>query len=201
MNRVTRKGVTYLTTTGEVVDCLFCRINARKEAGTIVYEDDSFVVFKTIQPATHLHLLVTPREHIKNIRSLHGVEGADLVKKMVDVGKVALGEYADDSQFCFHVPPINSVDHLHLHAIASPSTMKMWTAQKYRPNTFFCQSAAAAIHKLSREGNGSGRPPEVEHQNSHSGHHKPHAAGHTASPGRPKSLREAAAEVAAGDNT
>jgi diadenosine tetraphosphate (Ap4A) HIT family hydrolase len=153
MNRVTRKGVTYLTTTGEVVDCLFCRINARKESGTIVYEDDSFVVFKTIQPATHLHLLVTPREHIMNIRSLRGADGADLIKKMVDVGKVALGEYADDSQFCFHVPPINSVDHLHLHAIASPSTMKMWTAQKYRPNTFFCQSAAAVIDKLLREGN------------------------------------------------
>jgi diadenosine tetraphosphate (Ap4A) HIT family hydrolase len=118
-----------------------------------VYEDDSFVVFKTIQPATHLHLLVTPREHIMNIRSLRGADGADLIKKMVDVGKVALGEYADDSQFCFHVPPINSVDHLHLHAIASPSTMEMWTAQKYRPNTFFCQSAAAVIDKLLREGN------------------------------------------------
>jgi diadenosine tetraphosphate (Ap4A) HIT family hydrolase len=153
MNRVTRKGVTYLTTTGEVVDCLFCRINARKESGTIVYEDDSFVVFKTIQPATHLHLLVTPREHIMNIRSLRGAEGADLIKKMVNVGKIALGEYADDSQFCFHVPPINSVDHLHLHTIASPSTMEMWTAQKYRPNTFFCQSAAAVIDKLLREGN------------------------------------------------
>lgn len=148
MKHVTKKGVTYLTSTGEVIDCLFCRINDKREPGTIVYEDESFVVFKTIKPATHLHLLVTPRQHIKNVHSLNGMDGVNLVKKLVEIGKIALGEFEKDCQFSFHIPPLNSIDHLHLHAIASPSTMSFWSTQKYRQDTFFCQSAESVMQQL-----------------------------------------------------
>jgi len=151
MNQVKKKGVTYLATTGEVVDCLFCRIMKRQEPGSIVYENDSFVVFKTIKPASHLHLLVCPREHIKNVFSLSGRDGADLVRKLVEIGKIALGEYANDSQFSFHIPPLNSIDHLHLHAIASPKTMTFLNSRKYHQNTFFCQSADSVIERLLQE--------------------------------------------------
>ena len=151
MDKVTKKGVTYLSATGEVIDCLFCRIQNRQEPGTIVYEDNNFVVFKTIQPATNLHLLVTPRTHIKNVNSLKGNHGADLVRQLVDVGRKALGESADGAQYCFHIPPLTSIDHLHLHAIASPTSMGFWATQKYRQNTFFCQSADAIINLLSKQ--------------------------------------------------
>jgi diadenosine tetraphosphate (Ap4A) HIT family hydrolase len=151
MNKVTKKGVTYLSSTGEVVDCLFCRIQKKQEPATMVYEDEDFVVFKTIKPASHLHLLVTPRVHIQNVHSLKGQCGADLVRKLVEIGKIALGEYATDCQFSFHIPPLNSIDHLHLHAIASPSTMSFWGGQKYRQNSFFCQSADMVIAKLQEQ--------------------------------------------------
>jgi diadenosine tetraphosphate (Ap4A) HIT family hydrolase len=149
MNKVvTKKGVTYLSSTGEVIDCLFCRIQKKQEPSTMVYEDADFVVFHTIKPASHLHLLVTPRIHIQNVHSLKGQVGADLVTKLVEIGKVALGEYSTDCQFSFHIPPLNSIDHLHLHAIASPSSMNFWGSQKYRQDTFFCQSAEMVIAKL-----------------------------------------------------
>lgn len=151
MHKFTKKGVTYLSSTGEVVECLFCKIQKREEPGNIVYEDDSFVVFKTIKPATHLHLLVTPREHIKNVDSLKGRGGVELINKLVEIGKVALGEFAADAQFSFHVPPLNSIDHLHLHAIASPSTMGFIGRRKYQQNTFFCQSPSTVIERLLKQ--------------------------------------------------
>lgn len=150
MRHVTKKGVTYLVSTGEVLECLFCKIQNREEPGTITYEDESFVVFKTIKPASHMHLLVTPRQHIRNVNSLSGAAGVALVEKLVEIGKVALGQYAEGAQFSFHVPPLNSIDHLHLHAIASPETMSMWSARKYHQDTFYCQSPEMVIRKLQK---------------------------------------------------
>ncbi|KAJ1416464.1 HIT-like domain-containing protein, partial [Ochromonadaceae sp. CCMP2298] len=133
---------------GAVTDCLFCRIQKREEQGTIVFEDEDFVVFKTIKPATHTHLLVTPRRHIRDLDSLQGAEGAALVREMVAVGKIALGQYADDAQFCFHVPPFTSIDHLHLHAIAQPGSMGRYGRMKYSQGTYYCRNAESAIRKL-----------------------------------------------------
>jgi diadenosine tetraphosphate (Ap4A) HIT family hydrolase len=150
-NFVSKKGVKYLSATGEIVECLFCKIIKREEEGSIVYEDDKFVVFKTIAPITHTHLLVTPRQHITNLHSpeMNGLFGAQLVKDMVEIGKKALGpEYADNAQYCFHVPPLNSIDHLHLHAIASPEQMSWLSASKYWQGTFYCESGEDAINRM-----------------------------------------------------
>jgi diadenosine tetraphosphate (Ap4A) HIT family hydrolase len=114
---IIKKGVTYDAVTGAVKSCLFCRIATREEPGTIVFEDAQFVVFKTIAPASSQHLLVTPRKHIRNLKSLHGPKDAALIREMIEVGRTALGGDAKGAHFSFHVPPYNSIDHLHLHAI------------------------------------------------------------------------------------
>jgi hypothetical protein len=191
MPKLKAKGVVYDGVTGEVVDCLFCRIHARTEPGTIVYEDKDFVVFETINPATALHLLVTPRRHIKDVSILKGPKDAELVRELVAVGKRAIatvidrhggsfsdyggrnaarggGEYqgsslslrefsqeaqriAHDARFCFHVPPWNSIDHLHLHAIARLNTMGFKSSIKYMPNTYYCQTADSLIATLQAQ--------------------------------------------------
>ena len=135
---------------GNRVRCLFCRIQTGEEPGKIVYEDEKFVVFHTIKPITHLHLLVTPREHIANAKSLSGNKGADLIEELVEIGKKALGpQYADEAQYCFHIPPWNSIDHLHLHAIADAHTMSCVNRMKY-PNGEYghCRSAKGLINEL-----------------------------------------------------
>lgn len=153
MNMTTTvKGVTYDSHTGEVLKCLFCRIQSGQEPGRIVYEDERFVVFHTIKPASRLHLLVTPREHIKNVRSLKGWEGADLVEDLVKAGRAALGADAEGAKYCFHIPPYNSIDHLHLHAIADPSNMTFTGKIKYSVNQWYCDSAEQVVERLRREG-------------------------------------------------
>lgn len=114
---ITTKGVTYCSSTNKIKTCLFCRILNKQESANIVYEDMKYVVFETINPATSKHLLVSPREHIQNLKFLRGSEDAGLVREMMEVGKIALGGDGGGAQFCFHVPPFNSIDHLHMHAI------------------------------------------------------------------------------------
>ena len=101
----TRKAVTY-DSNGNPISCLFCRIHHREEPGNIVYEDCDFVVFKTISPASPLHLLVTPREHISNAAALSGPKDAELVERMVEIGRICVGDaFAKSTNFCFHIPP------------------------------------------------------------------------------------------------
>ena len=142
------KGVQY-DDNGNVVDCLFCKIHRREEPGTITYEDNEFVVFKTKDPMTELHLLVTTRTHIKNIDSLQGPKDAELVQRMVDVGQKALGALSPGAFYCFHVPPLNSIDHLHLHCIAKPETMTFFGSLKY--NTYFARTAELAMQMLNSQ--------------------------------------------------
>jgi hypothetical protein len=107
---ITRKAVTY-DPSGHPIDCLFCRIQQRKEPGDIIFEDDDVVTFRTIAPATFSapHLLITPREHITNVASLSGPKDAKLIEKMVEIAKISLDMvnpgYSKDAQFCFHIPP------------------------------------------------------------------------------------------------
>jgi diadenosine tetraphosphate (Ap4A) HIT family hydrolase len=148
---IVRKGVSYDAISGEVVSCLFCRIQQRLEPGRIVYENENYVVFHTIQPVTHLHLLVTPREHISNVKGLKThPDRIRILQELKEVGKIALGEYAEGAQFSFHIPPFNSIDHLHLHAIASPETMSAINKTKYPSSTIFgyCKSVDRVLEEF-----------------------------------------------------
>jgi diadenosine tetraphosphate (Ap4A) HIT family hydrolase len=155
-NNVLKKGVTYDPNTGDVLSCLFCRISSHQEPGKIVYEDTNFVAFKTIAPVTEAHILITPRKHIQNLSSLSGPTDALLVKELVRIGRLCLGSEADNARYCFHAPPWNSIDHLHLHAIAKPGTMDFLGMLKYSPESYWCKSAEAVIQYLEV---GQDRPP------------------------------------------
>lgn len=144
------KGVTY-DAEGAVTKCLFCDINARKEPGTIVHETDEMVVFRTVRPYTDSHLLVVPRAHVQSVSSLKGEKDAQMVQRMVDVGTQALEllqpGLAATATFCFHIPPFNSIDHLHLHAIGNPDTMTMVGRLKYG-NGVYCWDSALTMQEL-----------------------------------------------------
>ena len=147
------KGVDY-DEHGVVRSCLFCRIMAREEPGTILYADKNFVAFKTLQPSTSTHVLVCPREHIKNYRSLSGPSGARLVRNLVKVGKEILGPDKNslaNAQYSFHIPPWNSIDHLHLHVIGQRKEMGWKAKLKYWEGTSYCKNADAAIHELDKD--------------------------------------------------
>jgi diadenosine tetraphosphate (Ap4A) HIT family hydrolase len=149
-----KKGVLYDADTGEVVECLFCKIHQRQEPGRIEYEDEKYVVFHTIDPATHLHLLVTPRQHITSVHSLKGHEGAQLIRELIEIGKRALKEEnCSHAKFCFHIPPYTSIDHLHLHAIADHANHASWWYKIKYPTSsnWYCKNAMDLVHELEKQ--------------------------------------------------
>jgi diadenosine tetraphosphate (Ap4A) HIT family hydrolase len=159
-----RKGVSYDERTGDIQSCLFCKIISRREPGSIVYESPDIVAFKTMSPTTEKHLLVVPRRHIRNVKSLSGPQDAELVKQLMRVEMQCLGNDAANARYYFNTPPWNSVDHLHLHAIGKPETMNLLGRLFYSRESFWCKSAQSIIERLSSENNTEGEELNVENR-------------------------------------
>ena len=51
-------------------DCLFCKIIDGQIPSEKVYEDDSVLAFKDINPAAPIHILVIPKKHIDSLAEL-----------------------------------------------------------------------------------------------------------------------------------
>ncbi len=78
-------------TTTDEPNCIFC--NPTVEKGfRVVLEDTRFVAFHDRSPAAELHLLVVPRRHVENVKTLRSGEEEDvqLVRQMKDFGSKAL---------------------------------------------------------------------------------------------------------------
>lgn len=53
-------------------ECVFCQIVSRKhkDAQTIIYEDDTIVIFPDIRPAAVGHYQIVTKKHILNVDTL-----------------------------------------------------------------------------------------------------------------------------------
>ena len=109
-------------TTPSSENCIFCEIAANKSSTRVIYEDETFVAFKDIRPAAAHHMLIIPRAHISSVQKLTP-ESVQMLQKMKEIGTnllTGLGVPDASQQLGFHVPPFNSINHLHLHVIAKP---------------------------------------------------------------------------------
>lgn len=52
------------------MDCIFCKIIAGQIPGSFVYQDDTVVAFKDINPVAPVHILIVPREHIVSLADI-----------------------------------------------------------------------------------------------------------------------------------
>lgn len=147
-----RKGVLY-NSDGAIAGCVFCRITNKDptEPATIISETPKFVAFKTIAPISSLHFLISPKSHIQNVDSLKTADDIVLVQEMVDFAKKVLEEEAENAIFCFHMPPFNSIDHLHLHAIARCDEIGWLSWLKYYQGSKWCQSADDVIARIQKD--------------------------------------------------
>ena len=129
--------------------CAFCAYATGQADRVLIYEDDRVVAFQSKAPAASLHYLVIPRVHIGTVRDLRSGD-IELLKHMENVGLRVLGGDNKAQLFGFHVPPFNSVDHLHLHCFAMPF-LGFFKHIKYLPKTpWFC-TMKDLIRKLERQ--------------------------------------------------
>lgn len=102
-------------------DCLFCRIVNRELPTEFLYEDDDFVVFRDINPAAPVHLLLVPKKHIRSINDLQKEEGSLISGLFMLAGDMAKEQGVNESGYklLFNVEKGGGqvIFHLHLHLI------------------------------------------------------------------------------------
>jgi diadenosine tetraphosphate (Ap4A) HIT family hydrolase len=129
------KGVTY-DSHGQMLDTLFAQIcdgrlaPGGKDGGKLLHQDEQVVAFVPIGPASDNHLLVVSKRWIRNCNDLQPSD-QELLLHMKRVGlEVLRGRSSSAAQtggwseqnvtLCFHRPPFNTIDHLHLHCVEHP---------------------------------------------------------------------------------
>jgi len=102
-------------------DCLFCGIIEGRIKGDIVYQDESLVAFRDINPKAPVHLLIIPRKHIANLMELAPNDGPVIAQIFQLTAKLAREHGIADNGFRVVVnngPDAGqSVFHLHYHLL------------------------------------------------------------------------------------
>jgi histidine triad (HIT) family protein len=103
------------------LDCLFCKIVARKIPSSVVFESDAVLGFKDVNPQAPVHVLFVPKRHIDGVDAL-GADDASVVASLtlaanqtaLELGvlgtgyRLVINNKKDAGQ---------AVDHLHLHLL------------------------------------------------------------------------------------
>lgn len=114
-------------------NCLFCKIAAKQIPSAIVHEDEELLVFKDINPAAPVHLLIIPKQHVSTLSEVTP-EQAPLLGKMLSLVPKLAAEHNIAVTYDAQGAPqrgfkflINSgpdggqeVYHLHMHLYGGP---------------------------------------------------------------------------------
>ena len=100
-------------------DCLFCKISKKEIPSEIVYQDEILTVFKDINPAAPIHLLIIPNKHIVSVQEMEPGDEKILGKLFSAAKKAAEESGISDSGYRLIInngPDAHQeILHLHLH--------------------------------------------------------------------------------------
>jgi histidine triad (HIT) family protein len=102
-------------------DCAFCMIIRKEKPADFVFEDESVVVIKDIQPHAPVHLLIIPKRHIRSVNDLTE-EDKDVVFNMILKAKTMAREQSiaqSGYKLVFNTERGGGqvIFHLHLHLL------------------------------------------------------------------------------------
>jgi len=123
--------------------CVFCAIAAGKIQSYKVYEDDSFLAFLDINPATYGHTLVIPKKHYADILEVPFDESGPYLRVVQKVATAVARAVTTDG---FRVltnkgkTAGQSVFHVHMHVIPMGE------------DATFCPKGVGWEHKTYAEG-------------------------------------------------
>jgi histidine triad (HIT) family protein len=102
-------------------ECIFCRIVSGEIPGDTVYENETVVAFRDIQPLAQTHVLIVPREHVSSVSDLRDDDGAIAGALLLAARDVAMQEGLPENGYrvVTNIGPWagQTVDHLHLHVL------------------------------------------------------------------------------------
>ena len=102
-------------------NCLFCKIAAGEIPSSKVYEDESVLAFRDINPQAKVHVLVIPKKHIQSWYAAKDEDDAALAHMMRVVSVVAEKEGIAGTGFRVvsnaGSDACQSVAHFHMHVL------------------------------------------------------------------------------------
>jgi len=103
-------------------DCIFCQIVAGKKPARIVYQDQELTAFWDHYPATPVHILIIPNQHIESMNKVDPSDSALLGRMMLKARDIAeeMGVRQKGYRLLINTERGGgqSVFHLHLHLFA-----------------------------------------------------------------------------------
>jgi histidine triad (HIT) family protein len=99
-------------------DCLFCRIVAGEIPATIVYESETTLAFRDIDPKSAVHVLVIPKEHYADVVTLAQNDPAVSADLLAAASAVADAEglLEDGFRLLFNTGRYAGQEVFHVHA-------------------------------------------------------------------------------------
>lgn len=103
-------------------NCIFCKIAQHEIDSEIVYEDDTVVAFKDLNPAAKVHILIVPKKHVNNIYELASNPNSARIMEAVTKAAAKIADLYDTADG-FRLVVNNgekagqSVFHLHFHLL------------------------------------------------------------------------------------
>ncbi|MBI1863635.1 HIT domain-containing protein [Candidatus Woesebacteria bacterium] len=99
-------------------DCIFCKIINREISSKIEKESISFVVFSDIHPKASVHLLIVPKNHIKDINEI--TDGLWLEIKKIAL-EIAKERRISGFRLVTNAGKSAAIDHMHVHFLGGVS--------------------------------------------------------------------------------
>lgn len=102
-------------------DCLFCKIANGGTDTSFLFENESLVIFRDINPHAPVHLLVVPKKHIRSINDLSDTDRTIVSELILAARDMAKAQGIDGSGYklLFNVEKGGGqvIFHLHLHLV------------------------------------------------------------------------------------
>ena len=99
--------------------CLFCQIIQGVKPADFLYQDETVVAFRDINPHAPVHILVVPKKHIRSINDLEEPDKIILGEMIFRAGEIAKDQGISGSGYklLYNVERGGGqlVFHLHLH--------------------------------------------------------------------------------------
>ena len=106
-------------------ECLFCKILAGEIPADIIYESDSAVAFRDINPQAPTHAVIIPRKHIPTINDIEAEDQSIVGSLFTAARQIAAKEGHDEAGYrvamnC-NAAAGQTVFHIHLHLLGGRS--------------------------------------------------------------------------------
>lgn len=102
-----------------MVECLFCKMAAGEIKPDVVYEDDTVLAFRDINPQAPTHILIIPKSHVATLNDLNdaALSGQLLQVAIKLAAQEGLAEDGYRTVFNCNKQGGQEVFHVHMHLL------------------------------------------------------------------------------------